>query len=55
MQVIRPKQLCKKLGFSRSTLWRLQKTSDFPKAYKVSERAVGWNSDEIEVWFAKRR
>jgi len=41
-------------GLSKSTLWRLEKDGRFPRRRKISTRAVGWLSSEVESWIAER-
>ena len=50
---IRPKDLQKLLGVSRSTVARLLKKPDFPK-YKIG-KAVVIDSDEFEKWMRERK
>lgn len=54
MKIIRPKELFKKIGLSRSTVWRLEKAGSFPKHMKLSSKAIGWNLDEIDAWLLAR-
>ena len=35
------------LGVSSSTLWRMTRRGDFPKAVQISARRVGWPSSEV--------
>ncbi len=37
-------------GLSRTTVWRLQKTGDFPAAVQVSPNRVGWRQSELLEW-----
>lgn len=41
-------------GLSKPTIYRKVKNSSFPKPRKLSERAVGWRSDEIRAWTESR-
>lgn len=38
------------IPFSRSTVWRLEKTGKFPKRRQVSPGRVGWLASEIESY-----
>lgn len=53
-QILRPKQLSKKLSVSPATLWRLQHANDFPKKVQLSARAVGWLQSDIDTWLEKK-
>ncbi len=37
-------------GLSRTTVWRLQKTGDFPASVQVSRNRVGWWQSELLEW-----
>ncbi len=41
-------------GLSRTTVWRLQKTGDFPASVQVSRNRVGWWQSEILEWRRSR-
>jgi prophage regulatory protein len=35
---------------SRSQLYRLMAAGDFPRAYNLGARAVGWLEAEVDAW-----
>ncbi|WP_205679380.1 MULTISPECIES: helix-turn-helix transcriptional regulator [Brevundimonas] len=41
-------------GLSRTTVWRLQKTGDFPPSVQVSRNRVGWWQSELLEWKRSR-
>ena len=41
-------------GLSRTTVWRLQKSGDFPACVQVSRNRVGWWQSEILEWKRSR-
>lgn len=41
-------------GLSRTTVWRMQKTGDFPACVQVSRNRVGWWQSEILAWIRAR-
>lgn len=59
-KILRRKDVCEKLGISRSTLynWLSPKSAyfvtDLPKPIRLGKRTIGWLSDEIENWIASR-
>jgi prophage regulatory protein len=53
-QVIRPKELCRLIGLSRQTLWRLSKSGEFPAPRQLSVRSVGWLRSEVDEWLRGR-
>lgn len=54
MHVIRLQEVCKLTALSRTTLWRLERTGQFPERIQLSRNAVGWNADEVRRWLATR-
>ena len=51
-QVIRPKEVCRRSGFSSATFWRRKKNDPtFPRLFTLGTgRAVGMFEDEFEAW-----
>jgi predicted DNA-binding transcriptional regulator AlpA len=43
-----------RVGISRTTAWRLQKSGDFPKPYVISPGRVAYRESEVEAWKASR-
>jgi prophage regulatory protein len=41
-------------GLSRSTIYRLGKTGDFPEHKKLSERVSVWDEAAVNAWLAQR-
>lgn len=41
-------------GLSRTTVWRMQKTGDFPACVQVSRNRVGWWQSELLAWHRAR-
>lgn len=54
MQLIKLNQVMEKTTLSKSTIYRLIKTADFPKPKKLSLRAVAWLESEINEWIESR-
>jgi prophage regulatory protein len=44
-----------RVGLSRSAIWRMVKDEQFPQPQRLSTRAVGWSSHEIELWIRERK
>ena len=43
-----------RIGVSDTTLWRLERRGEFPKAIKLSPGRVGWREADIEQWIEQR-
>jgi prophage regulatory protein len=52
--ILRRPDVEKRTGLKRAHLYKLIKLGQFPKQVKLSERAVGWDSTEVEQWIAER-
>ena len=53
-RILRRSQVIARVGLSRATLYRLIARGVFPRPVRLSERATGWRSDEVEEWLASR-
>ena len=54
MRIIRTEDLTRRLGLSRTTIFRNVKAGRFPAPIKISQRAIGWRIDDVEAWIAAR-
>jgi prophage regulatory protein len=41
-------------GLSRSTVWRLEKSGQFPARRKLSANSVGWSLIDLQAWMQSR-
>ena len=48
--LIRRRELEKKLQISRSSIYLMMSEGTFPKPIKLGRRAVGWRSVDVEKW-----
>jgi predicted DNA-binding transcriptional regulator AlpA len=48
------REVCARLGISRTQLHRLRNAGAFPQPLKVSQRSVRFRTDDIETWLAAR-
>jgi prophage regulatory protein len=55
MKIICSRQVEKKVGFTRVHIWRLEKRNLFPKRFRISERRIVWDEDEIDAWLEARK
>lgn len=44
----------KKVGFTRLTMWRLEKKGQFPKRVQLTGKKIGWFEDDLDDWLEKR-
>ncbi len=52
--ILRLPEVCRTVGLSPTTLWRLQKTGGFPQRRKLSTNTVGWLRSEVDAWISSR-
>jgi prophage regulatory protein len=43
-----------RLGVSRSTIWRLTQSGDFPRSIAISRGRKGWLKSHVDAWIADR-
>jgi prophage regulatory protein len=53
-KVIGPSETEEKTGLSRVTLWRLEKSGQFPKRVNLTEARIGWEEEEVDEWIESR-
>ena len=54
LSILRRKQVEKRTGLSRSTIYLRIQEGTFPRPINLGARAVGWLENEIEDWLAAR-
>jgi prophage regulatory protein len=54
MRILRLPQVEAKVGLKKSRIEELEKLGEFPKRFKISERAAGWLESEIDTFIAGR-
>lgn len=53
-QLLRRPALSRKVGLSRSTIYRLEAVGLFPRRLRLSQWAVAWDAGEVEAWIEAR-
>ncbi len=53
-RIIRPREISKATGLSRTSIWRLEAKGEFPQRRQVGPGAVGWLASEVEDWLRSR-
>ena len=52
--IIRLKEVIKRTGLSRSTIYALMSKDQFPKQIQITERCIGWSEDIIHDWILQK-
>ncbi|MGH9436804.1 MAG: AlpA family phage regulatory protein [Terriglobia bacterium] len=47
---IRPREVCARVGYHISHIWRLEKQGQFPQRVRIGPCAVGYVESEIDEW-----
>ena len=50
MNLIKLPEVISKTTLKKSSIYALMLKGEFPKNIKLGERAVAWNSDQIDDW-----
>lgn len=53
--VLRTQQLREYIGLSRTTIWRLEKSGQFPKRVRLGQNSVGWLKGDVDTWLESRK
>lgn len=53
-KILRLHEVIEQIGLSRSTIYLRMSKGEFPKSITLGERAVGWNSEDINQWVDER-
>ncbi len=52
--MLRPPEVMKCTGLSRTTLWRRVRAGTFPAPTELGANSIGWPESEITAWLANR-
>ena len=50
----RMNEACRQVGLSRSTIYRLIDSGDFPQPIPLSKKSIGFLSSEVNAWKEQR-
>ncbi len=53
-RVLTIREVVRRVGLSRSTLYELVRRGDFPAPLELAPNRVGWLHEEIDAWLASR-
>ena len=54
VRILRRPDVCKVTGLRPAQISRLEAEGKFPRRVRLSARAVGWKSDQIQEWVDSR-
>lgn len=53
--ILRTAKLQTYVGLSRTTIWRLEKSGQFPKRVRLGQNSVGWLKGDVDTWLESRK
>ena len=53
-RILRPREVCRAIGLSRTTLWRKAKGGDFPAPVRLGPNSIGWRDSTVQEWLDNR-
>ena len=54
MRFIRPTEVLRMIGVSRTTLWRMVQAGAFPRPVRITDRSRGYLLEDVEAWMKAR-
>ena len=54
MRFIRPVEVLRMIGVSRTTLWRMVQAGAFPAPVRITDRSRGYVLEDVEAWMKSR-
>ena len=48
------RDLMARLTLSRTTLWRMRRDHEFPRAIKLTPTRIAWKRSEVDAWIERR-
>jgi len=49
------REVRRRTGLSRTTIWRLERAGEFPERKPLSANRVAWKESEVAAWIAQRK
>ena len=53
-EMLRPPEVVKRTGLSRTTIWRRVRTGKFPPPVVLGPNAIGWPDSAVAEWLEAR-
>ncbi len=54
LRLLRNNEVCKRVGYSRAWIYRLERQGKFPKRVQIGPNRVCWLEKEINDWIKER-
>lgn len=53
-RLLRVGEVMERTGLSRATLWRLERSGDFPGRVRLTGSTIAWRASEVAAWIDRR-
>jgi len=54
-RILRPREVIKLTGLSRTTIWRGVSAGTFPRPVRLTSSTIGWCEGDVADWLTKLR
>ena len=54
MKILRINEVTNLTGLSKSSIYKQVRQNQFPQSIKLTDRATGWDSREVEKWITNK-
>ena len=54
MKILRINEVSSLTGLSPSSIYKQVRLNEFPKSIKLTARATGWDSREVDKWISEK-
>jgi prophage regulatory protein len=53
-RLLRLKQVKERVGLSKTTIYNMQSTGEFPRSVQLTKKSVAWKESDVMAWIASR-
>lgn len=53
-RLLRIEEVKERTGLSRTTIWRRERSGEFPTRVRLGDNTVAWHENEVEDWIESR-
>ncbi|MER9270493.1 AlpA family phage regulatory protein [Mesorhizobium sp. M0643] len=54
MQILPIREVCRRVGISRTTVWQLIRDGKFPRLVQITPKRKGFVASEVDAWISAR-
>jgi len=54
VKILREREVVNRTGLSRSTIWRYERSGEFPPRVRITERTMGWLESDVTTWIESK-